>query len=62
MVVPALDNYFNRHTAGYGQLAGSSYLVDHRAPRNFSWTLVAVFFGDSASNAAADGGRTVCPR
>ena len=57
MVVPALDNYFNRGAHSFRQLVGVTYLVDHHSIGDLNWSLVAVLLGHRAKNVKKDGCR-----
>lgn len=55
LVVPTLDNYFDRGVDSFRQLVNVTYSLDYLAHRRIDWSLVAVFSGTGASDAAANG-------
>jgi hypothetical protein len=57
LVVPTLDDYSDWHTNSCRQLVDFTHSLDYLAHRSSYRSLVAVFFGIGASDAAADGPR-----
>ncbi len=55
LVVPTLDDYFDRGIDSFRQLVSVTYSLDYLADSNIDWSLVAVFSGIGASDAAANG-------
>jgi hypothetical protein len=62
LVVPTLDNHFDRGIDCFRQLVDPTYSVDHSALGCFDRSLVAVFFGIGASNAAKNVHRNSQPK
>jgi hypothetical protein len=54
LVVSALDNYSDRGVVGIRQLVSFTYLVVNVTVGCFDWSMVAVFFGFGAKDAAVN--------